>query len=213
MKYCENCGKELNDNQKFCDKCGTKVVSEDGTVGVFDEPKESSSAFVQRNYEQVNSQSFETSKQSNQFQMKWFKFLIYFGLFAGAVVNLGMAGNYMSGLIYEQQIPNVTAEMVYAQFGGLKILDIIYGIILLGFAAFAIYTRFRLAKYKKDGPMCLYIMYGGSTVISILYLICASAVTGINMFTGQGLGSLILSGVMIAVNYTYFNKRKELFVR
>lgn len=32
MKFCQNCGAELNDAAKFCDKCGSKVAS-------FEEPK------------------------------------------------------------------------------------------------------------------------------------------------------------------------------
>lgn len=27
MKYCKNCGKELNENQKYCDNCGTKIIN------------------------------------------------------------------------------------------------------------------------------------------------------------------------------------------
>lgn len=26
MKYCSNCGKELNDDDLFCSKCGTKQI-------------------------------------------------------------------------------------------------------------------------------------------------------------------------------------------
>lgn len=29
MKYCTNCGKKLPDNAKFCDECGTKIITED----------------------------------------------------------------------------------------------------------------------------------------------------------------------------------------
>ena len=28
MKYCSNCGKELNDDDLFCSKCGTKQILE-----------------------------------------------------------------------------------------------------------------------------------------------------------------------------------------
>ena len=28
MKYCSNCGKELNDDDLFCSKCGTKQIIE-----------------------------------------------------------------------------------------------------------------------------------------------------------------------------------------
>ena len=92
-------------------------------------------------------QSVATKEKTNtsepELGMAWYKFLIYFALFAGAVINLLYGINYISGEIYFVETNGeVSAEQVYAYYGNaLQTIDIIYGIFLITFSIFAIVVR------------------------------------------------------------------------
>lgn len=147
-----------------------------------------------------------------EFSMGWFKFLIYFALFAGAVVNVMFSINYLTGSIYlAQSNGEISAAVLYSIYGSLRAVDVIYGILLLALAGLGVYTRFRLAQYRKDGPKLLYILYGAGAASSVLYCIAVLAVSGMNQLSAV-IGSLGTSAVMVIVNIKYFNERKELFV-
>lgn len=202
MSLCMKCGTQLeNENQQFCTNCGAKVEVQG----------ETSETVV--NGDSVCEQV--STEQVVNYPMKWFKFLIYFSLFCGALINFVSGIGELTGIIYfTQSGGEVTANMIYDVYGsGLKAVDVIYGIILIVFAGFMIYTRFRLAKYKANGPICLYITYGASVVLNLIYSIALLAVTGINqIFASANISAIISSVVMIFVNYVYFKKRKELFI-
>ena len=147
--------------------------------------------------------------------MKWFKFLIYFSLFFGAIINIIFGLNYLTGGIYFVQSNGVTtANFVYSFFGnGLKTLDMIFGILMVGVGVFSIYTRFRLSNYKINGPLCVYILYGVSPVLTLFYNIGVGAITGISGVVSVGsFASIVVACVLIFANYRYFTKRKGFFV-
>ena len=186
MNFCNNCGSEIQDGELFCSKCGAPVQN---TVAM----------------------------PANKYPMKWFKFLIYFALFAGALINVVYGLNYVNGNIYfVQSNGQVNAELIYGAHGSdLKTLDMIYGLLLVAIAAFGIFTRFMLSKYKKIGPMCVYVLYGAGVVVSLLYNVGLTLVTVLEfsqIFTPSTIVSMVVSVLMVALNYTYFNKRKDLFV-
>lgn len=105
--------------------------------------------------------------------------------------------------------------MVYAVWGsGLKVVDVIYGILLIAIAAFGVYTRFRLAKYRADAPLCVYILYGAGAALPLFYNAAVFAATGINqLFSVGNIISIAASVGFIFINRAYFTKRKDLFVR
>ena len=122
--------------------------------------------------------------------MKWYKFLIYFLLWFSGVVNIiGSFGYFGAGF-----------------------LGTLYGLVCIAAGALAIYTRYRLAQYRADGPMCLYALYaiqGGSSLLyAILFAIFYYPNAGL---FGNAVGSIIGSGVMIVLNRIYFQKRASLF--
>lgn len=162
----------------------------------------------------TNEETNTPSEPIVQYKMKWFKFLINFSLFFGAFINLVNGFNYITGGIYFAQTDGrVTAEMVYSTFGsGLKVLDVIQGVLLIVMAGFAIYTRFRLAKFKVNAPLCVYILYGAGAGLTLLYNVALLVVTGVNQFTVGSIGSLAVSVGFLLLNYAYFTKRKALFV-
>lgn len=205
VRFCSTCGADIkNTNSQYCSHCGAKIEAV---------PSAQSNVPV---YEQsVQSQYTNIVTPIVQHPMNWFKFLIYFALFFGAFINFVFGFNYITGGIYfAQSNGQVTAAMVYAMYGdGLKVLDVIQGIFMIGIAAFGVYTRFRLAKYKANAPLCLYILYGVGIGVSLFYNVILLAVTGINQLVSvSSIVSIVSTVVFILLNYTYFTKRKDLFV-
>jgi RNA polymerase subunit RPABC4/transcription elongation factor Spt4 len=145
--------------------------------------------------------------------MGWFNFLIYFALFAGAIVNCINGIGYLSGNIYSCQTGGeVTANTVYRHFGsGLQFVDVMFGLLLLALAVFSIVVRQRLANFISDAPRYLTILYVGSASISFLYGIAVTAITGISWDATQII-SIIVTLTIMAVNISYFKKREHLFV-
>jgi len=146
--------------------------------------------------------------------MKWFKFLIYFSLFASALINLGNGIMVLTGAHYGTLNGKSAASLVYATFKGLKPVDMIMGVLCIALAVLAIYVRFSLAKYKKNGPSLLSILYVASAAVSMFYIIGISvAAPDVNMdFSSYGT-QIGMNVVMMVVNMNYFNKRKHLFVK
>ena len=154
---------------------------------------------------------------NSQLSMKWYKFLVNFALFAGAVLNFGLAVSYFTGIVYDGD-----AELVYEFFDGIQGLDIFYGIGLLGMGAFAIYTRVQLVAFKKNGPMLVYVYYALGLILSLIHevgsLIIVEDTTSrfISIDTSEAVTEVVLLAVfsvlMIALNRVYFKKREQLFV-
>lgn len=140
-------------------------------------------------------------------RMGWFKFLINFALWASAVLNVWNGIQMLTGLTYGSD-----AELVYAYLPALRIYDIACGVLLLACAAFAIFTRFQLARFRKIGPICLYVLYIAQELISIVYAAVAAALIGDSSVLGETIVSTITVVVMVVINVIYFRKRSHLFV-
>ena len=188
--FCKNCGTELTDGATFCQNCGTQVEAE-----------------IQQN-------PAPTSIPAQpELPMGWFKFIINFSLFAAAVLNVLNAVTYLAGTQYEGE-----AEFVWAFFPDLKSLDIFMGIAVLVLAAYAIITRFQLAKFRKIGPPLLILMPFLTIVIQVIYAAGVVSVFSDLMPAHEAidfvrLGSNIAGNLVLEiVNIIYFNKRKHLFV-
>ncbi len=152
----------------------------------------------------IDLQNVEIAKER---PMKWFKFMIYFGLWAAAVVYVLNAFNMFSGRVYAGM-----ADQVYSAYPVMKPIDMAMGVLYIGLAVLAIVARFALAKYKKSGPGLFIAYYAGGAVLSALYAVAASLVIGQPAFNLSSIVSLALSVVMIILNIIYFSKRKNLFV-
>ena len=201
--FCPNCGTNVGNAERFCPNCGAALN------------QNTASANPQPNYQQPNYQqpNYQQPVQQYPYPMNWYKFVIYFALFAGAVINAISGILHLTGSVWEMQ--DVSADMVYAVFGGMQAVDIIYGIGAIALAAFDIVTRMHLAKFRKTGPKFLTVCYGVAVGLALLYIILTSAVTGISI--GDLVGAteilqLVVSIVMLVVNVMYFNKRASLFV-
>ena len=214
--YCRFCGTKIPDNVKFCPKCGASLAPVPSAA-----PEESAPAapaapeiptpFDPTPYDPApySADSFASADvaAAPRRGMKWFKFIIYFQLWAGILVNLVTAGKYFTGAYYEGN-----AEMVYRFFPALQPLDIVMGVVCLALAVYAVVVQRALAKFRAKGPMMYYLMYIVNTAVTVLYLIIGSIIIGQSAFTAEVAGSIIGSIVMLFVNIPYFNNRKHLFV-
>ena len=220
--FCPNCGTNVGNAERFCPNCGAALNQ--NTASANPQPNYQQPNYQQPNYQQPNYQQpsyqqpnyqpvYQQPVQQYPYPMNWYKFVIYFALFAGAVLNAINGILHLTGSVWEMQ--NVSADMVYAVFGGMQAVDIIYGIGAIALAAFNIVTRMHLAKFRKTGPKFLSVCYGVAVGLALLYIILTSAVTGISI--GDLVGAteilqLVVSIVMLVVNVVYFNKRASLFV-
>jgi hypothetical protein len=188
--FCPNCGAQIIDDSAFCPYCGT-----------------SNKAVPQSTF---RPQPAAAPMVADQPPMKWFKFLIYFGLFVGALSNAATGIQMLTGSAYGDN-----KELVYSFADGLQTLDMIIGIVALSLAALGIYTRFRLSGYHQNGPTLLLLTYAGSIAINAIYFIGIHMVLPDFILESTDTSSLIsgsiVSVIMILVNHTYFKKRASLF--
>jgi len=185
--FCNQCGTQIEDGVAFCSNCGAKVAPA--------APQEQTPVAA-----------------APQQTMGWFKFLIYFSVFAGAVLNLVTGIQLLTGSVYGD-----SAALVYAVFDGLKGLDTVVGIASLAVAALGVYTRFQLSGYKKNGPKLLTALYAAALAVSLIYVIGINAtlpelvVKNVDMTSMYV--SMVTSVVMMVVNHIYFKKRADMFVK
>lgn len=214
--YCRFCGTKIPDNVKFCPECGANLAPVPSAA-----PEESAPAapaapeiptpFDPTPYDPApySADSFASADvaAAPQRGMKWFKFIIYFQLWASMLVYLVTAGKYFTGAYYEG-----SAEMVYDFFPALQPLDIVMGVFCLALAVYAVVVQRALAKFRAKGPMMYYLTYIVSTAGTALYLLIGSIILGQSAFTAETAGSFLGALVMIFINIPYFNNRKHLFV-
>ena len=201
--FCPKCGAKLDNGTNFCTNCGAPVTSSNQQTSnrPFSNQQNNLSAPVYT----------QPAKPVSVLPMNWFNFLIYFSLFASAVFNVVNAITCMTGSQY-----GISKSLVYSYFGGLKALDIIYGLVLFALAAFAVYVRMRLAGYCKNGPELLNKLYLLSGGLSLLYVVIASIIVSdgdYDLAYTSGIISLSVSVIMVAINTAYFKKRQHLFTR
>lgn len=214
--YCRFCGTKIPDNVKFCPECGANLAPVPSAAPEESVPAAPAAPEIPTPYDPTpydpapySADSFASADvvAAPQRGMKWFKFIIYFQLWAGMLVNLVTAGKYFTGAYYEGN-----AEMVYRFFPALQPLDIVMGVVCLALAVYAVVVQRALAKFRAKGPMMYYLMYIVNTAVTVLYLIIGSIIIGQSAFTAEVAGSIIGSIVMLFVNIPYFNNRKHLFV-
>ena len=188
--FCSNCGAQINDGAAFCSNCGASIGATPNAAPYDLQPAPTPVAAQ---------------------PMKWFKFLIYFALFAGAALNALSGFRFLTGSLYGDE-----KELVYLIFSDLKTLDMIIGIGTLALAALGIFTRVRLAGYYKNGPKLLSLTYLGGAIVNVIYIIGVYVVLP-EMVTelidmSSAISSIVTSVAMIFVNKSYFAKRASLFV-
>lgn len=190
---CPDCEKLFSDRIDACPNCGC--------------PKETPEKVSE------NTPPTVSTVDNKPLGMAWYKFLIYFSLFAGAVLNIIYGIAYIFGGIYlVESNGQVSAAQVYAYYGPeLQVVDILYGVLALAIAVLCFVVRHKLAKYKPDSLTFVKILYSLSAVVPFLYSILATSITGQNLPV-QAVTSMGISFAFLFVNITYFKKRAHLFI-
>ena len=198
---CSRCGALLQEGTKVCDACGFEQPSPDVTQ----------KTMYDTTYNQDNTQTPGVEKPA--VKLGWFHFLIYFSLFAAALLQLANAFQLFTGFQYVRI--GADAASVYLRFPDLKPLDYSFAVLYILDAVFIIATRFLLAKFKKSGPVCLYLCSVIALLFNVAYTVISSNIVGANVFDPSALGQLVGQNlalvVVLVINIIYFTKRKELF--
>ncbi len=143
--------------------------------------------------------------------MKWHKFLIYFWLWAIAVLLVLGGISFIAGKVYGE-----IGDRIYQAFPVMRFVDIAYGLVLIAAAVYMIYTRFQLAGFRKGAPQKLLLLLALSPVLEWGYQLILSAVTGVPITVihsaGSFIGELIGTAIAIWLHKIYYDKRAELFV-
>ncbi len=206
--FCPNCGANLPDGLNFCTSCGSQMSAPSAQPAPesYQQPPQP----TRPSYNPVYTQAPVGPS------MGWFKFLIYFVLFASGVLNIVNGFSYLTGSQYEEY-----ADFIYAAIDSLQTVDVLVGIMMLAAGALAIFTRFQLSGYKANGPKFLLAVYAANAVINLVYFIGLNAVfSDFGSYADLILGdtytsifvSIAVSVVMIFVNRTYFKNREQMFV-
>ncbi len=203
MRFCTQCGSMIEDTAKFCPNCGFAV----------DYPQQAQQPVQQQTYQQPYQPYAQRADDKYQgFSMNWYKFLVYFALWAGAVANLFSAIQIVTGANYEGN-----ADVVYRMFPAMHAGDIIAGILVFGVAALGILTAIKLLKLSAAGPKLLLGVYAMNLLVQIFYVVFTLVATEgmlrvFDVLTPTVIASLGVSLAMIAINRIYFKKRESIFV-
>lgn len=148
---------------------------------------------------------YDQDERNRQRPMKWYKFIIYFQLFASALMYLFSGGSYLlelKGNGLESLLWGTKWKVLCGIMAGMSFVIM----------ACMLYTRHCLTMYKKGAPV-KYLCCLGLTLLYAMFNIWAYAfVTGQFSFDGMDLLTLLEAVVMIVLNYIYFKKREYLFV-
>ncbi len=147
------------------------------------------------------------------YKMNWYKFLVFFALIAGAVLNIVYGIYSMMGMQYGT--PEVS-ELVYMYYPGMKTTDIVYGTLLFASAGCAVLAEVNLLRFKKNAPLFVYLVYVFNLASTLIYVGLGYIMTkGLEDMSGvfsSSLREIAIAVFMLIANMVYFKKRKELFM-
>lgn len=201
---CPKCRAAMPNGAKYCTECGTKLPVQPDSVPNVPQPAIQEAPAYEA---QPVMTEAPPAQELQPCEMKWYKFLIYFALWAGAIVNLIDSLQFFTGSILGDDV-----EILYAYYPLLKVLNLAFALILVTYAVFAIYTRYRLAQFRQNGPVCLHALYLVQLAMVLIYWLAGSLILGEWLDLASGFSDLISSIVILCINIVYFRKRKHLFV-
>lgn len=240
--FCPKCGAQLADNQLFCGSCGTSLQApQQAPQPMVQQPVQPAAQpnynpnynqgyqgqpYMQNMYQPNQGQAYYGNPyQANaqpQIPMNWFKFIIFFQLFASAAMNLVSAASLFNE-IDELKVFRGMFKSMNAYVDKCSTANTIMAIVCIMLAGCAIFVRFQLSGYKKKGP-ALYLSYLGIVAVANLVYIIATISFVQALYDSVGgtfdisefssyIGQIIMHFVLLIANIVYFKKRKFLFVK
>ncbi len=215
---CPRCGRRLVDGSRYCPFCGSSFEAqppqdpapEKQALAPTEPYDPRQSCDSPPPFDSYRARPVPAEAKNDPRGMKWFKFIIYFQLFANAALNIFNSLQLFTGAIYEGG-----AEQVYRLYPGLQAADLFYGAVCLGLAGLALLARFRLAGFRRNGPGLYYLLLTASMLGYLLYLVLASVplrVSPAELLNDSAMLSLGFNLLMLVVNRIYFGRRQDLFV-
>ena len=213
--FCSHCGKQIAEDARFCPSCGAQVAqpaqSEPRAQTTQNEPK-AEPVQAQPAQQQTPPQPepvqtpqsgpvYQTtpSPQPTQLGTKWLTVLPFL-LGIGAIMNFVTIIRILgSGVSLGDMFSVPTAGPIFALsfFGSIAL------------TALAVVAIVQLVRRKKIGYLCVYALYGCQIAVNAIVFLSMMGYYGVDLTST--VIAIIVGGVMLGVNVTYFNKRKHLF--
>lgn len=204
--FCTQCGKQIPDGSAQCRYCGFSLSKIDKVEDPYDLFKNKNNGPTGFAPEIMN---YNSQYSQPQLGMGWYKFLIYFVLWASLVLNVIYGIMIMVGGHYTSNGINYSG-LVYLAYPSLRGVDIISGILIVGAGVLALIARQKLAAYSRKGPTLLYALYGYNLAVMVFYIIAVRIAAGLNV-GGFFISSAVGSVVFLIINIIYFSHRKHMF--
>lgn len=146
-------------------------------------------------------------EKETEYPMKWYKFAVYFQLFAFAALNVLQGIMHLMGFIFGYGKASVIVE----RYPELKIVDIIMAVFAFLVAILCLVDRQLLWHYKVQGPKIYLLVMALSGVQNFLYSALSSIVIRLPIFRQYDIGGLISTIVIVILCRNYFKERAALF--
>ncbi len=208
--FCPYCGSEVKEGHLFCFNCGkqmdVKTENNNAWQKVAVQSYQNNDAAVQNDYREWNER-----ERAKNLPKGWFKFLIYFALFANAALCVIQAILFVTGSVYGKD-----KDAVYAVFPNLKTINICICVLLILLAVYCIIVRFRLAGFYRSGPPMLILMHIASIALVVTHMFLVHFNTGYSIADIANnniipLLSIVENAILCVANYIYFKRRKAMF--
>ena len=146
-------------------------------------------------------------EKETEYPMKWYKFAVYFQLFAFALLNVIQGIMHLAGPIFGYG----KASEVIARYPDLEIVEIIMAVFAFLVAILCLVDRQLLWHYKVQGPKIYLLVMALSGIHSFIYSALSSIVVRLPIFTQYDIGGLISTIVIVVLCRNYFKERASLF--
>ena len=183
---CPKCGSYMDDGARVCPVCGTRASA------------------AAKNPTAAMPRPQDPTSSKPDLPMNWFNFLIYFALWAGGLLSILISVPFFTGSLFVfSDAPRLVSQ--------LRASGKFFGLIFAACGVFVIYTRFRLASFKSDGPKCLYLSYAASAAASLAYTIHLADVFEDPFFVSFGVSAVTRAALIIVFTRIYFQRRTHMF--
>ena len=203
---CPKCRAAMPNGAKYCTECGAKLPVQPDSVPNVPQPAIQEAPAYEAQPVMTEAAS---AVQERPVKLKWFKFLIYFALWSGGILTALYSFAYFTGTVLGI---GIDTELVYSYYPLQRVFHIFSGLENIAYGVFAIYTRYRLAQFRRNGPACLYALYIAQFVFALLVQVVTSLILGEWLEGYSFVANFLVFGLILGLNMKYFRKRKHLFV-